>query len=77
MWVEKLDFKSFYVMKKLDLVQIEQLEGGASFIGCIGGSAFSVGLFVAGAALATTITAGAAAVAIVGLYGGIGFSCLT
>ena len=56
---------------------METIEGGASFMGCIGGSAFTVGLFVAGAAFATTITAGAAAVAIIGLYGGIGFSCLT
>jgi len=53
------------------------VEGGASFAGCIGGSAFSVGLFVAGMALATTVTAGAAAVAVIGLYGGIGLSCLT
>lgn len=64
-------------MKELSLNKMEELQGGASFIGCIGGSAFSVGLFIAGAAVATTITAGAAAVAIIGLYGGIGLSCLT
>ena len=57
---------------------MEMTEGGASLFGCIGGSAFSVGIFVAGAVLAgPLISAGAAAVAIVGLYGGIGFSCLT
>lgn len=64
-------------MKELSFEKMETIEGGASFMGCIGGSAFTVGLFVAGAAFATTITAGAAAVAIIGLYGGIGFSCLT
>ena len=64
-------------MKKLNFKEMENINGGVSFVGCIGGSAFSVGLFVAGAALATTITAGAAAVAIIGLYGGIGLSCLT
>ncbi len=64
-------------MKELSINKMEELHGGASFIGCIGGSAFSVGLFIAGAAVATTITAGAAAVAIIGLYGGIGLACLT
>lgn len=64
-------------MKELSFEKMEKIKGGASFAGCIGGSAFSVALFVAGAAVATTITAGAAAVAIVGLYGGIGLSCLT
>lgn len=64
-------------MKELSFEKMEEVNGGASMLGCIGGSAFTVGLFVAGAVLATTITAGAAAVAIVGLYGGIGFSCLT
>lgn len=68
--------KNLEIMKTMNFEQMEMVEGG-SFLGCIGGSAFTVGLFVAGAALATTITAGAAAVAIVGLWGGIGFSCLT
>jgi bacteriocin-like protein len=63
-------------MKELSFKKMEEIQGG-SMLGCIGGSAFSVGLFVAGAVLATTVTAGAAAVMIVGLYGGIGFSCLT
>jgi|GEM_PF-3058408 len=53
-------------------------EGGSSFLGCIGGSVFSVGIFVASAALAgPIISVGAAAVMVLGLYGGIGFSCLT
>jgi len=34
-------------------------------------------LFIAGTALATTMTAGAAAVLVVALYGSIGFSCFT
>ena len=63
--------------KKLSLQGMEMVEGGASFAVCIGVSAFSVGLFVAGMSLATTVTAGAAAVAVIGLYGGIGLSCLT
>ena len=63
-------------MEKLDLKQMEMVEGGATMTGCIGGSVFSVGLFVAGA-LASTVTTGAAAVLVIGLYGGIGFSCLT
>ena len=63
--------------RKLSFEEMEMVEGGTSFAGCIGVSVFSVGLFVAGAALATTITAGAAAVMVVGLYGGIAFSCLT
>lgn len=69
--------KNLEIMKTMNFEQMEKINGGASFWGCIGGSAFTVGLFVAGAALATTITAGAAAVAIVGLWGGIGFSCLS
>ena len=63
--------------RKLSFNEMEKLQGGRSMFGCIGGSAFSVALFVAGAALATTITAGAAGVMIVGLYGGIALSCLT
>ena len=64
-------------MIELSFNQMEELHGGASFIGCIGGSAFSVGLFIAGAAVTTALTAGAAAVAIIGLYGGIGLACFT
>ena len=57
---------------------MQMVEGGSSFLGCIGGSAFSVGIFIASAALAgPVLSVGAAAVMVLGLYGGIGFSCLT
>ena len=62
--------------KKLSFNEMEEIEGGRTLARCIGGSAFSLGLFVAGAVLATTITAGAAGVMIVGLYGGIAMACL-
>ena len=57
---------------------MQMVEGCSSFLGCIGGSAFSVGIFIASAALAgPVLSVGAAAVMVLGLYGGIGFSCLT
>lgn len=58
---------------------MEMTEGGASLLGCVGGSAFTVGIFVASAALSggASIPVGLALVSVLGLYGGIGFSCLT
>ena len=36
-------------MKELSFDRMEKIQGGASFWGCIGGSAFTVGIFVAAA----------------------------
>ena len=62
-------------MKELSFEKMEGIKGGG-FWSCIGGSALAVGVFVAGAALAP-VTAGGAIVAVIGLYGGIGFGCFT